>query len=98
MTTGEGLPVFEVHVAGEPAGDHIQRCVACGAVLIDNRPWWEGRVAVPVDDAATAGPSWWPVGALVATDKRRDGTGGGMTYTVDGRGLADDERPCDQVR
>lgn len=90
--------VFEVHVAGEPGADHVQRCVPCGAVLYDGRPWWEGRVAVPVDDAPDAGPRWWQPGALVATDKRRDGTGGGTTYVVNDRDLDDDEGPCTPAR
>lgn len=92
---------FEVHVAGEPGGDHVQRCVPCGAVLTDNRPWWEGRAVVLAGDGRD-GPLWWPVGALVATDKPRDGgPGGGMTYVVDGRGgrgLDDDERSCTPAR
>jgi hypothetical protein len=50
--------------------------------------------ALPAPD----GPSWWPSGAMVATDKRRDGTGGGMTYRVDRGDLADDERPCTAAR
>jgi hypothetical protein len=89
--------VFAVHVAGEPGGDHVQRCVPCGAVLTDNRPWWEGRVAVP-EGSERDGPSWWPAGALVATDKTHDGRphpGGSMTYAVDPtRRLDNDERPC----
>ncbi|MEU7590615.1 hypothetical protein AB0A95_30535 [Micromonospora sp. NPDC049230] len=85
--------VFVVHVAGEPGDDHVQRCVPCGAVLHDGRPWFEGRVAVPVGSGPDY-PSWWPPGALVATDKPHDGTGGGMTYTIDDRALDDDEGPC----
>ncbi len=91
------LPPIEVHVAGTPGPDHVQRCVACGAVLTDGRPWYEGRVAVLVadTDAGRDGPSWWPAAALVATDKPRDGRGGGMTYVIDPQvGLDDDERPC----
>lgn len=89
--------VFLVHVAGEPGPDHMQRCVPCGAVLLDNRPWWEGRVAVP-DGNADRGAVWWPAGALVATDKPRNGRGVSMTYVVEGAALDDDERPCTPAR
>lgn len=89
--------VFEVHVAGEPGPDHIQRCVPCGAVLYDGRPWRECRVAVPVGDDRD-GPSWWPPAAMVATDKPRNGVGGGMSYVVTGAELDDDERPCTTAR
>jgi hypothetical protein len=89
-----GPDTIEVHVAGTPGPDHVQRCVPCGAVLFDNRPWYEGRVAV-MDSDEREGPSWWPAGALVATDKPRDGRGAGMTYTVDPAvGLDDNEQPC----
>ncbi|WP_431935814.1 hypothetical protein [Micromonospora sp. RP3T] len=91
--------VFVVHVAGEPGDDHQQRCVPCGVVLLDNRPWWEGRAAVPTTDVDEAGPSWWPAGALVATDKPTNGRAASMTYVVGGgRGLDDDERPCTPAR
>jgi hypothetical protein len=89
--------VFLVHVAGVPAPDHIQRCVACGVELLDNRARAEGRVAVSDGDAGR-GPTWWPPGALVATDKPRNGTGVSMTYVVDGGDLDDDERPCTPAR
>lgn len=89
--------VFVVHVAGEPGADHVQRCVPCGAVLYDGRPWFEGRVAVLGGDGRD-GPSWWPAAALVATDKPRNGTGGGMTYVVEGADLDDDEGPCTPAR
>lgn len=86
------LSPFLVHVAGNPQDDHLQHCVACGAPLMDNRPWYEGRVAVPVGQE-TDGPGWWPAGALVATDKQ-PGTAG-MTYVVDkDRPLSADEMAC----
>jgi hypothetical protein len=88
--------VFEVHVAGVPGPDHIQRCLPCGAVLYNGRPWYEGRIAVPVGQERD-GPGWWPAGALVATDKPRDGSahpGGSMTFVIEGRALDPDERPC----
>lgn len=88
---------FLVHVAGVPGADHVQRCVPCGAVLTDGRPWAEGR-AVVLDGDDRDGPSWWPPGAMVATNKRRDGTVGGMAYVVDGRGLDDKEGPCITAR
>lgn len=90
MTT---LAPFVVHTAAAAIG-WVQPCAACGWPLIDNTAWAEGRVAVPIEDDGR-GPSWWPVGAQVATDKAssRDG---GMTYVVapDGRPLDDDERLC----
>lgn len=94
----KSLPPMLVHVAGEPGPDHLQRCVACGFVLTDNTAWWsEGGVAVwsPDGDAADAGPSWWPSGALVATDKEPGSGKPSITYTVDAAiPLDDDERPC----
>jgi hypothetical protein len=84
------LAPFVVHTAGAPV-DALQRCVPCGFVLTDNTAWFEGRVAIPIgqDDH---GPSWWPSGALVATDK--NGSHVSITYVVDGRHLAPDEIPC----
>lgn len=85
--------VFTVHAAGAPAPDHRQRCFSCGFVLLDNSGWDAGLVAVPDADAGR-GPSWYPVGALVATDKTEERRGG-MTYVVPSeRPLAGDERPC----
>lgn len=85
---------FVVHVAGEPQNDHLQRCVPCGTVLTDNRGWWsEHGVAVWGDD--DRGPSWWPAGALVATDKEPHSHQASMTYVIDpAHGLDDDEVPC----
>jgi len=88
------LPPFIVHVAGEPSSDHRQRCVPCGAVLMDNRAWYspEGVALVDGDDR---GPSWWEPGALVATDKEPGSHKASMTYLVDPAvPLDDDERPC----
>lgn len=85
------LAPFVVHTAAAPAGA-VQHCGICGAVLIDNTAWFDGNVMIPVgqDDR---GPSWWPFGALVATDK--DGSrSSSITYVVDGRELAADERLC----
>jgi hypothetical protein len=91
-------PLLLVHVAGEPTPDHLQRCVPCGTVLTDNTGWWEGRVAVPTlgdDDPGPAGPSWWPSGALVATDKEIGSHRASITYVVEsGTPLDDDEKPC----
>lgn len=82
---------FTVHTAGQPGNDHLQRCVPCGVVLTDNTAWAEGRVAVM--DGDDTGPPWWPVGALVATDKIPGRAS--MTYTVEGgRPLAADEAAC----
>lgn len=75
-------PTYLVHVAAEPAPDNIQRCVACGAELLNNR------------DGDTA---WWPPGALIAVDKPRNGVAVQMTYVV-GDDLDDDERPCTAAR
>jgi hypothetical protein len=72
------LRLIEVHSAAPPLGP-VQTCMACWRIIQDNRPWYEGRVAVPPgqDDR---GPSWWPAGALV-------GKSHGMTYLVEGRPL-----------
>jgi hypothetical protein len=83
-----------VHVAGEPSADHRQRCIPCGAVLTDNRGWFseEGVMVMEGDDR---GPSWWPAGSLVATDKEPDSHQASITYVINpDHGLADDERPC----
>jgi hypothetical protein len=91
------LAPLVVHVAGAADG-LVQRCVACGAELYDNRAWFEGQAAVLTGTGETEdGPSWWPVGALVATDK--DGSGQpscrpSITYVIEGRPLEDDEHPC----
>lgn len=93
--TGRRRPiVFLVHVAGEPGPDHVQRCVACHAELIDNRGWYQGTAATLAGD--DRGPGWWPSGGLIATDKPTDGAGGGVTYVIDDgpRELDDDELPC----
>lgn len=95
--SGHRLPPFVVHVAGAPQDDHLQRCVPCGAVLTDNRGWWsEQGVAVwSSDDTAPAGPSWWPAGALVATDREPGSPHASMTYVIEaGIPLGDDERSC----
>jgi hypothetical protein len=88
VTTGDGLGRlkdvlhhrFQVHRAAPPLGT-AQVCVLCFRVLQDNRPWYEGRVAVPTGQEQ-GGPTWWPTGALV-------GKLGGMTY------LAAEDRPLD---
>jgi len=85
------LAPFVVHVASAPVGA-TQSCAACDFVLTDNSAWFEGRVAVPAGDDSR-GPSWWPNGAQVATDKTATSRGG-MTYLVDDRPLDDDERYC----
>lgn len=86
------LPPFIVHVAGNPQTDHLQHCVACGVLLLDNRPWYEGRVAVPVGQE-NDGPGWWPAGALVATDKQPGQAG--MTYVIEkDQPLSANEMPC----
>lgn len=105
---------FVVHVAGaavkspaSPAAGEtlVQRCVACGFVLIDNTAWLAGTVAVaPLNLAAAGGatvearpvdgPSWYPIGALIGTSKT-DENQGGMTYVrPEGRPLGADERSC----
>lgn len=91
MTTQTFRP-FTVHVAAPPIGP-TQACAACGTTLMDNTAWHEGRAAIP-DGTEYDGPSWWPTGQRVATNKR-DGSGG-ITYAVgpDDRPLADDEQPC----
>lgn len=90
--TGRPPPLL-VHVAGEPQPDHLQRCVPCGTVLTDNRAWLEGNVAVM--DGDDSGPSWWPAGALVATDKKPGSHQPSITYVVEsGTPLDDDERSC----
>lgn len=86
------LAPFVVHTAAMPGPDLIQRCVACGTVLVDNTAWAEGRVAVLAGD--DRGPTWWPQAALVATDKVPGSCAPSITYTIDGRALDDDERPC----
>lgn len=89
---------FVVHVAGAPEvhtspPSAVQRCVACGAALIDNTGWLHDQVAVPEGD--DSGPAWWPVTALVATDKEPGTCKPSMTYVVEqGRALDDDEQPC----
>ncbi len=89
-------PVLVVHVAGAPQPDHLQRCVPCGTVLTDNRAWWSDQgVAVWSDSPDDAGPSWWPAGALVATDKQPGSTAPSITYVIEeGIPLDDDEKPC----
>lgn len=83
------LAPFVVHTAGPPTGA-VQRCGTCGFVIMDNTAWFEGCVMVMNGD--DCGPSWWPFGALVATDKA-DGCAS-ITYVVEGRELDADERPC----
>jgi hypothetical protein len=94
--------VFVVHVAAAPvhlpatadAGAQLaQRCLACGFVLVDNTGWLtEGGVLVP--DGQTGGPSWFPIGDLVGTDKTAEKPSG-MTYVKpEGRPLDANERPC----
>lgn len=91
------MPPVLVHVAGEPQPDHLQRCVPCGTVLNDNRSWWAGTVAVM--DGDDTGPSWWPVGALVATDKEPGSHQPSITYVIEQSvGLDDNERPCVSAR
>lgn len=86
------LDPFTVHTAAPPIG-WVQSCAACGFVLLDNTAWSEGRVAVMEGD--DRGPSWWPAGQRIGTDKTADQRGG-MTYVVNppARPLADDERVC----
>jgi hypothetical protein len=82
---------WTVHIAGTPVGP-IQACVACGFILEDATPWLEGRVAVP--DGQDASHRWWPVGALIGTDKQ-PGERGGCTFVLEeGRPLDADERMC----
>ncbi|WP_341719948.1 hypothetical protein QQG74_09680 [Micromonospora sp. FIMYZ51] len=90
MRTAE-LDPFKVHIAAPPVG-LVQRCAACQLVLMDNTAWVEGRVAVIEGD--DAGPSWWPVGERIATDKT-EARQPSITYVVAaGRTLDDDEQPC----
>ena len=95
MTAGrpKSMPPVLVHVAGVPGPDHLQRCVPCGTVLTDNRGWWDGTIAVVEGD--DSGPSWWPSGALIATDKQPGSDRASITYVI-GQGipLDDDEQPC----
>jgi hypothetical protein len=81
-----------------------QRCVACGFLLIDNTAWLAGRAEVVLELAAEGGgtipartvdgPSWYPAGALIGTDKTSE-TAGGMTYVKpDGAALDDNETAC----
>jgi hypothetical protein len=88
----KALAPFVVHVAAPPVG-MMQSCAACGFVLTDNAAWAEGRVAVM--DGDDGGPSWWPVGERIATD-RTGGRSASTTYVIgpEGRPLADDERLC----
>lgn len=92
MITVPKTMIIIVHVAGEPGDDHLQRCVVCGAVLLDNRPWHEGRAMVPA--GAPDGPCWWPPSAMVATNKPHDGTGGGVTWVVDPGQLSANDPTC----
>lgn len=87
----DALAPFVVHIAANPVG-MVQSCSACGWPLMDNTAWTEGRVAVPDADAGR-GPSWWPAGQRIATDKPTPDRGG-VTYTVNDRPLGDDERLC----
>lgn len=82
---------FLVHVAGSPMA-LVQRCIACHTILTDNTGWAEGRVAVM--DGDDSGPSWWPVGQKIATDKEPGSCSASMTYVVEGDELGDDEQPC----
>lgn len=108
MSGGRYAP-FLVHVAAAPSvvegstnspAAAVQRCVACGVILIDNTAWLEDRVAVATFGAEAGtevpdGPSWWPAGALVATDKEPGSHQAAITYVVEeGTPLGDDERPC----
>lgn len=82
---------FVVHTAAAPAGA-TQHCASCGWPLQDNTSWAEGHVAVVHGD--DRGPTWWPAGARVATDKPAPDVGG-TTYALDDtRALAEDERYC----
>lgn len=96
-------PPFLVHVAGAPtvraatantAASALQTCVPCGATLLDNTAWLEGNVAV-MDGDERDGPTWWPAGALVATDRHHAGGGPVITYVVEANtSLDDDEQSC----
>ena len=74
-----------VHVAGAPIGA-IQRCDSCGHVLQDNTAWYEGRVAVPVDQS-DRGPAWFATGQRIAEL-------GNCSVALPDRPLEDDERLC----
>lgn len=68
---------FQIHIAGHPVqvGTVLrQRCAWCGAVLIDEDL---SRIAVPVDQADKAYPTW-EHGVLVKTNVL-DGSGGYWT-------------------
>lgn len=84
--------IWTVHTAAPPVG-WVQCCGACGFVLQDNTAWAEGRVAVRIEDEG-CGPSWWPTGQRIGTDKVA-GEYGGCTFVLeDGRPLEPDERLC----
>lgn len=85
------LVPFVVHTAAPPVGV-VQPCAACGWPLMDNTAWAAGNMAVPESDVGR-GPSWWPVGHRVATDKPSPDAGG-LTYVLGDRLLADDEQLC----
>jgi hypothetical protein len=85
------LAPFVVHTAGNPVGP-VQHCTTCRFVVMDHTARFEGRAMIP-DSQPDDGPSWWPFGALVATDKT-DGSHASITYVLNDRGLADDERLC----
>lgn len=55
-----------IHIAGNDIhiGPYVrQRCAWCGATLIDYNL---DRIAAPAGQEG--GPSWWPVGDLIAVD------------------------------
>lgn len=99
-----GAPT-KVFPGPDTAAAATQRCLACGFLLIDNTAWMNGTaLSAPlalmaeggeyIDAKVPDGPSWYPAGALIGTDKV-DGRPGGMTYVhPDGRPLGDDEVPC----
>lgn len=89
-------PPILVHVAGAPGPDRVQRCLSCGAELYDGRPHYEGRTVVLIGEPDLDGPSWWPAGALVATDRHVAGNGPVITYVVEANVPLDDdeEQPC----
>lgn len=85
------LGPLRVHQAAPPVG-MVQRCTACQFVLMDNTAWADGRIAVM--EGAPDGPSWWPVGERIATDKTSERRAS-ITYVVAaGRTLDNDEQPC----
>ena len=45
---------WTVHIAGPVIGP-VQSCGTCGATLVDNTPWYEGRVAVMDGDEGGPG-------------------------------------------